>query len=103
MDNTNGQQPHAFQTNASDKGDFGDSIALVLFKVRARERVQNAFLDRDYSAVKIMTGHCDSYCGRCHKEGRQFRLYLVDNLVVISPIDRGDVTPHTIALVKVFE
>jgi hypothetical protein len=41
------------------------------------------------------------YCGRFHKEGREFPLYLVDNLVVISPIDRADVTSHTIALVKV--
>jgi hypothetical protein len=64
---------------------------------------KNAFLDWDYYSVKIMTGHCDRYCGRCHQEGPQFPLYLADNVVVISPIDRADVTPHTIALVKVFE
>jgi hypothetical protein len=103
MNNTNRQQLHAFQTNASDRGDFGDSIALVRLKVRVRCRVQNAFLDWDYYPVTIMTGHCNRYCGRCHKEGPQFPLYLAYNLVVISPIDRADVTPHTIALMKVFE
>jgi hypothetical protein len=36
MDNTNGQQPYAFQTNASNRGDFGDYIAPVLFNVRVR-------------------------------------------------------------------
>jgi hypothetical protein len=64
---------------------------------------KNAFLDRNYYPVKVMTGHCDRYCGRCHNEGPQFPLYLADNLVVISSIDRADVTPHTITLVKIFE
>jgi hypothetical protein len=41
--------------------------------------------------------------GRCNRKGQQFPLFLVDNLVVNSPIDRADVTPHTIALVKVLE
>jgi hypothetical protein len=57
------------------------------------------FGDWDYYP-EIMTEHCDRYCGRYHKEGRQFSLYLVDNLVVVSPFDIADVNPHTIALVK---
>jgi hypothetical protein len=50
-----------------------------------------------------MAGHCNRDSGRCHKAGRQFPLYLGEDSVVISPIDRADVTPHAIALVKVFE
>jgi hypothetical protein len=50
-----------------------------------------------------MTGHCDKCSGKCNRKGQQFPLFLVDNLVVYSPIDRADVTPHTIALVKGFE
>jgi hypothetical protein len=50
-----------------------------------------------------MERYCNRYRGRYHKEGRQYALYLEDNLVAISPIDRADVTPHTMALVKVFK
>jgi hypothetical protein len=65
--------------------------------------VQNTFLDWDYYLMKIMAGHCNRYSGRCHKARRKVPLYLGENLAVISPNDRADVTPHTIVLVKVFE
>jgi hypothetical protein len=86
MDNTNGQQPHAFQTNASDRRDFGDSIALVRFKVRVRQKVQNAFLDCDYYPVKVMTGHCVGTVADVTRMGHNFHYIWQIIWLLLAPL-----------------